>query len=171
MITLRNLPKTLLMTAAFTALTACSSGPVVQDYPVTASAPEEISKLDADVTAARANQVDVLSPKNFQEAYESLEDAKNMQAKGKDADKTLHEVAVGRAYLTNANSVAEVVARLKAKKMDIVAYEHVADAIATTALCRARAADLLSGLASACAGLDETERFRRDATGVWVFQP
>ena len=69
------------------------------------------------------------------------------------------------------NSVAEVVAHLKAKKMDIVAYEYVADAIATTALCRARAADLLSGLASACAGLDDTERFRRDVTGVWVFQP
>ena len=123
MITLRNLPKTLLMTAAFTALTACSSGPVVQDYPVTASAPEEISKLDADVTAARANQVDVLSPKNFQEAYDSLEDAKNMQAKGKDADKTLHEVAVGRAYLTNANSVAEVA---RANIEDVIAARQTA---------------------------------------------
>lgn len=69
------------------------------------------------------------------------------------------------------NSVAGVVAYLKAKKMDLVAYEHVADAIATTPLCRGRAADLLSGLASVCAGLDETERFRRDETGVWVFQP
>lgn len=77
------------------------------------------------------------------------------------------------AGLTNMplNSVDEVVTHLKTKKMDIVAYELVADSIATTHLCRGRAADLLSGLASVCAGLDETERFRRDGAGVWVFQP
>ena len=103
-----TLPKSLLMTAALTALTACSSGPVVQDFPVTASPSEEISKLDGDIASARTNQVDVLSPKNFKEAHEALEDAKEMNAKGKDAKDTLREVAVGRAYLTNANAVADV---------------------------------------------------------------
>lgn len=83
-------------------------------------------------------------------------------------------IAVGKlGDLTEAppNSVADVVAYLKDKKMDIVAYEHVAEAIATTPLCRSRAADLLSGLASVCAGSDDTERFICDETGVWVFQP
>jgi hypothetical protein len=68
-------------------------------------------------------------------------------------------------------NVEDVVAYLKEKKMDIIAYELVAEAVATTPACRARAADLLNGLACACAGSNETHRFIRDATGVWVFQP
>lgn len=68
-------------------------------------------------------------------------------------------------------SAADVVGYLKAKKMDIIAYELVAEAIATTPACRSRAADLLSGLACACAGSDHTARFVRDVDGVWVFQP
>lgn len=68
-------------------------------------------------------------------------------------------------------STAAVVAYLKTKKMDIVAYEGLAEAIATTPGCRARAADLLSGLACACAGDTATQRFVPDANGVWVFQP
>jgi putative ATP-dependent endonuclease of OLD family len=68
-------------------------------------------------------------------------------------------------------SAADVVAYLKAKKMDVIAYELVAEAISTTPACRARAADLLAGLACACAGSDATRRFAQDATGVWVFQP
>lgn len=68
-------------------------------------------------------------------------------------------------------SAADVVAYLKSHKVDIVAYEVVAEAIATTPSCRARAADLLGGLACACAGSNATQRFIRDADGVWVFQP
>ncbi|MFZ6755991.1 ATP-dependent nuclease [Undibacterium sp. Ji50W] len=68
-------------------------------------------------------------------------------------------------------SVADVVAYLKKNKVDIIAYELIADAIATTSACRERAADLLSGLACACAGSAETPRFRLDDNGVWVFQP
>jgi len=68
-------------------------------------------------------------------------------------------------------SAEDVVTYLKTKKMDIVAYELVADAIATTPTCRERAADLLSGLACACAGSNATQRFVRDINGVWVFQP
>ncbi|MCF5646340.1 AAA family ATPase [Pseudomonas syringae] len=68
-------------------------------------------------------------------------------------------------------SSADIVAYLKSKKMDIIAYESLADAIATTQACRGRAADLLSGLACACAGGEATQRFSRGADGVWVFQP
>lgn len=68
-------------------------------------------------------------------------------------------------------SSADVVAYLEAHKVDIIAYELVAEAIAATPACRERAADLLNGLACACAGDAETQRFRRDANGVWVFQP
>ncbi|MEA9357674.1 OmpA family protein [Bacteriovorax sp. PP10] len=103
-----NLRKALLMATVLTAAAACSSGPVVQDYPVTANATEEVTNLENNVKTAQANQVDVLSPKNFQEANEALMDAKKMQSKGKDTDKVLHEIAVGNAYLANANAVADV---------------------------------------------------------------
>src|SRR6185369_12637032 len=88
----------------------------------------------------------------------------------------LADEAVAVAKLTELSQVppisaVDVVAYLKLKKMDIIAYELVAEAISTTPACRARAADLLAGLACACAGSNSTQRFIRDATGVWVFQP
>lgn len=67
-------------------------------------------------------------------------------------------------------TVDDVVARLKFRKMDIVAYEMVADAIVNTPDCRHRAVELFNAIACACAGVD-TDRFARDGAGVWVFQP
>ncbi|MDQ2149220.1 AAA family ATPase [Alcaligenaceae bacterium C4P045] len=69
------------------------------------------------------------------------------------------------------NSAADVVRYLKAKKMDVIAYELVAEAIATTPACRIRAAEVLGGLACACAGSTESARFVPDENGVWIFQP
>jgi putative ATP-dependent endonuclease of the OLD family len=70
------------------------------------------------------------------------------------------------------DSVGAVVKHLKSKKVDIVSYESVAEVIAVSAACRARAADLLSGIACACAGSgSQTNRFVCDAEGVWVFKP
>lgn len=68
-------------------------------------------------------------------------------------------------------SSTDIVTYLKTKKMDIIAYESLAEAIATTPACRGRAADLLSGIACACACDEATQRFARGADGVWVFQP
>lgn len=68
-------------------------------------------------------------------------------------------------------SGADVVAYLKTKKMDIIAYELVAEAIATTPICRERASDLFSGLACACANSSASPHFVTDPSGVWVFQP
>lgn len=103
-----KLHKTLILATVLTAAAACSSDPVVQDYPVTANAQEEVTNLENNIKTAQENQVDVLSPKNFKEAHEALEDAKKMHSRGKDANKVLHEVAIGNAYINNANAVAEV---------------------------------------------------------------
>lgn len=67
-------------------------------------------------------------------------------------------------------SVDDVVVRLKLKKMDIVIYEMVADAIVNTAACRHRAVSLFNAIACACAGI-ETDLFVRDGNGTWVFTP
>ena len=65
-------------------------------------------------------------------------------------------------------SIAEIVDYLKAKKVDLVAYETVADVIANNEACRARAAQLFSAIAAACKGI-ETVNFKQDRDGVWVF--
>jgi predicted ATPase len=64
---------------------------------------------------------------------------------------------------------ADVTRFLKARKVDIIAYEMIADAISLTEECQRRAASLFSGLANASLGT-ESSRFSRDAQGVWVFQ-
>lgn len=65
-------------------------------------------------------------------------------------------------------SIAEVVKYLKAKKVDLVAYETVADVVANNGACRARAAKLFSAIAAACKGI-ESLNFKQDRDGVWVF--
>lgn len=85
------------------------------------------------------------------------------------------EAAVVAALVEMAHpaptSVSEIVAYLKSHKMDMVAYEYVADAVANSLTCRARATDLLGGIASICTNLHATDRFALDANGVWVFRP
>lgn len=66
-------------------------------------------------------------------------------------------------------TIDEVVEYLKSKKIDIVAYEIIADAIANNDACRTRAAHLFSGMAAACKGI-RTQHFQQDESGVWVFQ-
>lgn len=66
-------------------------------------------------------------------------------------------------------SIAEVVDYLKTKKVDLVAYETIADVIANNKVCRARAAQLFSAIAAACKGV-ETANFKQDSYGVWVFR-
>lgn len=72
---------------------------------------------------------------------------------------------------TAPTSVAATVAYLKNHKVDIVAYEQVADAIAGSEACRKRAGALLGAMASVCTGVPPDECFVKDAQGVWVFQP
>lgn len=77
-------------------------------------------------------------------------------------------VEIPQQHLASGQAIVEY---LKTKKMDIIAYESLGEAIATTPACRERAADLLSGLACACTADTRTQRFAREADGVWVFQP
>lgn len=68
------------------------------------------------------------------------------------------------------STVSDIVTHLKNKKVDVICYESVADAIVNSPLCRARAAELFSCLAMACAGT-ASAHFVADPEGVWVFQP
>ena len=112
---------------------SCSSKPIVHEFPPTAGPAEEIANLERDLNEAKARQVDILSPKNYTTAKNSLEDARKKFFNGKDPLKTLHEVAVGKYYLNNANRSAEIArentedvleARSAAVKADAPKYFH-----------------------------------------------
>lgn len=103
-----NLFHRFILMSTLTGIVACSSKPVVHDFPPTATPAEEIANLEKDLSSAKERQVDVLSPKNFKEAQDSLEDAKKKFMDGKDSEQTLHKVALGKAYLNNAHNAATV---------------------------------------------------------------
>jgi OOP family OmpA-OmpF porin len=102
-----NFKKAASATSMLLAFAACSHTPALQEYAATASPTEEIQKLDADLTTAYRAQVDILSPRNYENARVCLKDAKADLDKQKDSAVTLHEVAKGRAYLTQAQAVAQ----------------------------------------------------------------
>jgi hypothetical protein len=78
-------------------------------------------------------------------------------------------VAIGDVLCTQFGSVVAVVDYLKQHKVDLVAYEAVAYAIANNSDCRARASDLFMSLAAAAQGIGTVRFSLHD--GVWVFQP
>lgn len=77
--------------------------------------------------------------------------------------------ALGTLQDPPPQSIAQVVGYLKAKKVDIVAYETIADVVANDEGCRARAASLFSDMAAACKGI-ASDHFQQGADGVWVFR-
>ncbi|KWS06792.1 chromosome partition protein [Lysobacter capsici AZ78] len=79
-------------------------------------------------------------------------------------------VASFDAFVPRPATINDVVALLKANKVDIVLYETLADAIASNELCRGRASDLFSGIADACAG-HASARFAANGHGIWTFLP
>jgi OmpA-OmpF porin, OOP family len=88
----------LLLFTAFLILN-CSSTPVYQAFPVTASPMEELSKLETDLQSARNAQAAVLAPENFKKAQASYEDAVKSISKSRSAKDSLDDIAKSRAYL------------------------------------------------------------------------
>lgn len=107
-INLKNLLPFAALAAFAFVLPSCSHGPAIQEFSDTASPSDEVAKLDSDMNSATALQVNVLAPRSFKKAQDSLEDSKESLAKQKDAKNTLLRVAEGRAYLNRANEFAQL---------------------------------------------------------------
>lgn len=104
----KKFSQTLTLGVLLLSVAACSSKPPVEKISIHANPQEEIKKLEEQINTARLSQVDSLSPTNFKEAIESYEDAKKLYSKGRKNEKVLSEIALSRAYLTEANSVSEL---------------------------------------------------------------
>ena len=91
---------------------ACSSAPNIAELPMTADPSQEIARVGEGIKQAQVNQVNLLSPKNFESASDSLDKAKEARSKNKDQKQILHLIAVAQAYLDKANGVANVANQL-----------------------------------------------------------
>lgn len=124
MFTVRSSKQALLAVGLIASLSACAHSVKKADYPVTANGADEIAALEQQMTAAQKDQVDVLAPKNFSKARESLTGAKEALQKNKDNADVLEELGYAKAYLNEAlaassrgqNAIPEVLqARTDAK--------------------------------------------------------
>jgi outer membrane protein OmpA-like peptidoglycan-associated protein len=90
-------------------LAACAGNRVqVQPIPKSENPVELVNSFDNEVTNARKNQLNVLSPTWFARAEDSLNDAKAELGKGNEISKILDHVAEGRAQLQRAEEMAQL---------------------------------------------------------------
>lgn len=102
-----KLNKTSILAVLIIGVSACSSKPEVKEFPKSADAKTEIYNLETDLTTSHKQNVALLAPVSFEEAQDSLSDARDLEKEGKKEEKVLKEVALGRAYLDRAQDRAK----------------------------------------------------------------
>lgn len=91
------------------AFVGCASKPPqYTNLPSGANPEMEIQRTEEMITAAREQQVDVLSPRNFTNATKALEKAKAQRERGKESADILEQVAYSRGWLNEANTKATI---------------------------------------------------------------
>ena len=95
----------------------CSSEPKRDMIPASANVNEEISSLSEDLKIAKQDQIDVLSPRNFEKAHTHYSNAQSAREKNKDNQDILKSVGMAKAYLILANEHAE---RTRSSAADIL---------------------------------------------------
>ncbi len=106
----------------------CSSGPKRVSIPSNANAVEVLNSLGEDISIAKQNEIDVLSPRNFDKAQDHYAKAKKSHEKGKDNEDVFESVSLSKAYLNLAN---EHTSRVRASAADILSARN--DAISAGA--------------------------------------
>lgn len=122
-----------LIRAAILTILATSLGACATSQPKFAYAPgtdvnSEVQSMETRFQTAMAEDVPVLSPKHFDQAQNAFTDAKNMKAKGKDAEDVLEKLGYARGHLDAAVASSE---QSRTKARDVVQLRH--DAIASHA--------------------------------------
>ncbi len=85
----------------------CSSDPKVNEFPSTANPEVEMRQVDEHLSQGKADQIDILSSKNFLAAKAARDAAAEARSKNKDQTVVLHQIALAQAYLDQGTRVAE----------------------------------------------------------------
>lgn len=113
----------IMLTALVLGITACSSKPDIKEFPKSADAKEEINNLDLAIQNSQSKDLALLAPESFKEARHSLKEAKKMEKDDKDEEDILQEVALGNAYLEQAEKNAQ---RSEGKMPGVLAARNAA---------------------------------------------
>ncbi len=103
-----SLSLTVLTALMSAVLFACSSEPKVNEFVNTADPQVELVNVDRNIQQAQNNQVDILSPVNFEAAKNSRYKAEKARSNNEDQKTVLHQIAVSQAYLDQATKVTDV---------------------------------------------------------------
>lgn len=95
----------------------CSSGPKRVSIPSNANASEVLNSLSEDMSIAKQNEIDVLSPRNYDKARDHYITAKKAYEKGTDNEDVFESVSLSKAYLNLANEHAS---RVRGSAADIL---------------------------------------------------
>jgi OOP family OmpA-OmpF porin len=90
-------------------ITACSSAPKGQQLSADTDVNQALEQTQAQLDQARANNLEILAPENFEKAEENMKDARQALAKGKSKETILKEVAETRAWLAQAQQKGDIV--------------------------------------------------------------
>jgi outer membrane protein OmpA-like peptidoglycan-associated protein len=93
---------------AFASFVACSTEPQVNEFNQNTDPQVELERVDRNINQAKAHQVDVLSPQNYEHAIEAWNKAVKARSKNADQTQILHHIAVAQAYLDQAQMAANV---------------------------------------------------------------
>ena len=104
-------------------VSACSSRPDIQEFPKSANAKQEMTKLEIAIDDSKFEDSDLLAPVSFNQAEEYLEKAREMEKENVNKDKVLKEVAYGKAYLERAKQRSQ---DNRAKILDIIVARQAA---------------------------------------------
>lgn len=99
--------KYLLLISTVVGLWSCSHKIKPVDISQNAVPTEEVDRLASDLQKARQAHIDLMAPENFEKAQDKLVDAQKRRADNDDGGKILKSVALGRAYLNEANGAAK----------------------------------------------------------------
>lgn len=90
-------------------LTACAGGlQTAQPIATTDNPVELVNQFDNEITTARKNKINVLSPTRFARAEKSLTEARTSLERGDEISNIFRRVAEGRAQLNEAEDMAQI---------------------------------------------------------------
>jgi outer membrane protein OmpA-like peptidoglycan-associated protein len=95
--------------SVFSLMTACSSAPKGQQLSADTDVNQALEQTQAELDQARANNMDVLAPKNFAKAEDALKDARRDVVKGNSKDKTLKDLSEAKAWLAEVHTKGDIV--------------------------------------------------------------
>lgn len=90
-------------------LGGCAGKPThIEPIATTADSAQEIERTEKMLSEAKEQNLDILAPKSYERAQESLTEAREQMVKGKSKEKVLKNVADARGWLEEAQNKGEV---------------------------------------------------------------